>query len=282
VKVGLVASDGPNEDVAEAGAPTDQLLHAYAQAVARLAQMGAVVVVLPEKMAVMVDPDTRRVDAELQALAEKSRVQVVVGVVRVVPPSASSPAKTRYNEARIYTPGAPVESYDKEHMLPPFESSLTPGTSLTVLRAGGRSTPWGVAICKDMDFTRLSRRYGAVGAGLMLVPAWDFFLDWVQHGHMAVMRGVESGFSVARSAKGGSLYVSDDRGRILGETKSNAAPFSALLVSVPDSHDQTLFVRLGDWFAWAAVAILAFCLAQLARRRGAAPQRETFRGLEAH
>jgi apolipoprotein N-acyltransferase len=117
-----------------------------------------------------------------------------------------------------------------------------------------------------MDFTELSRRYGEAGAGLMLVPAWDFFMDLVWHGHMAVMRGVESGFTVVRSAKGGSLYVSDDRGRILAEIKSNAAPFSSLLASVPETHDRTLFLLWGDWFAWVAVAVLAGSVVQLVKR----------------
>jgi apolipoprotein N-acyltransferase len=80
---------------------------------------------------------------------------------------------------------------------------------------------------------------------------------------MAVMRGVESGFSVVRSAKGGSLFVSDDRGRILAEIRSNAALFSSLLVAAPGGHDRTLFVLWGDWFAWVAVALLVLCLLQL-------------------
>jgi apolipoprotein N-acyltransferase len=269
VTVGLVASDGANEHTASAGEASDRLLDAYATPVAKLAAQGAAVVVLPEKTGAVVDPDTGRVDEELESIADRAHVQLVVGVLRVVPASAGravtggDPVAVRYNEARIYTPGAPVASYDKEHMLPPFESNLTPGTALTLLRGpGGRST-WGVEICKDMDFTALSRRYGAAGAGLMLVPAWDFFRDWVSHGHIAIMRGVESGFSIVRSAKGGSLFVSDDRGRILAEIKSNAAPFSTLLVSVPQSHDGTLFLALGDWFAWAAVVILVICLLRL-------------------
>jgi apolipoprotein N-acyltransferase len=269
VKVGLVASDGPNERVVEEGAPADQLFRDYAARIVQLAKEGASVVVLPEKTAVVVDPDTGRVDAMFQTLADENRVRIVVGVVRVAPPGAGHPVKRRYNEARIYTPGAPVASYDKEHMLPPFESDLTPGTSLTLLRAGRRGGTWGVAICKDMDFTQLSRRYGEAGAGLMLVPGWDFFLDWIQHGHMAIMRGVESGFSIVRSAKGGSLFVSDDRGRILAELKSDAVPFSALLASVPAAHDATLFLWLGDWFAWVALAILIFCLVY--RRRHVEP-----------
>ncbi len=265
-RVGLVASDGRNEDVADDGAPTARLLQAYAGALAQLVQQGASVVVLPEKIGMVVDSDNGGVDAELQSLADTNHLRLVVGVLRVVPPGPGHPLKVRYNEARIYAPHAPVETYDKEHMLPPFESNLTPGTALTLLPASSGHATWGVAICKDMDFTQLSRRYGEAGAGLMLVPAWDFFMDWVWHGHMAVMRGVESGFSVVRSAKGGSLYVSDDRGRILAEIKSNAAPFSSLLASVPETHDRTLFLLWGDWFAWVAVAVLVLCLLQLVRR----------------
>lgn len=268
VEVGLVASDGPNEGVME-GAPAEQLFKDYALRVQQLAREGAAVVVLPEKTAVVVEPDTTRFDQQFQSLADQGRLRVVVGVLRVVPPGPGHPQKVRYNEARIYSPGARVESYDKEHMLPPFESNLTPGTSLTVLRADAGPGSWGVAVCKDMDFTQLSRHYGQAGAGLMLVPAWDFFQDWIQHGHMAIMRGVESGFGVVRSAKGGSLFVSDNRGRILAEIRSDTTPFTALAASVPQAHDPTLFLRLGDWFAWVAVALLVFCVAQLARRPAA-------------
>ena len=69
MSVGLVASDGPNEDVAEDGAPTARLYHAYETVVLQLAQARASVVVLPEKTGVVVDPLTREVDAQLQALA---------------------------------------------------------------------------------------------------------------------------------------------------------------------------------------------------------------------
>lgn len=264
VKVGLVASDGENEDVADDGAPTAKLYQAYGAEVGKLAAQGAQVVVIPEKLAVMVDPDTTTMDAVLQPLAEQDHVTIVAGVIRIVPPSAANPKKLRYNEARVYRPGQPVAAYDKEHMLPPFESNLTPGTELLTLHQP--SALWGVEICKDMDFTPLARKYGQQGVGLMLVPGWDFFLDYIAHGHMAIMRGVESGFGVVRAAKGGSLFVSDNRGRVLAETRSDAAPFSTLLAEVPAVHDKTLFLLLGDWFAWVAVAALAFCLVQLARR----------------
>jgi apolipoprotein N-acyltransferase len=53
------------------------------------------------------------------------------------------------------------------------------------------------------------------GWAYVLVPAWDFTLDGWLHDRMAVMRGVESGFTVVRAAKQALLTVSHDRGRIL-------------------------------------------------------------------
>jgi apolipoprotein N-acyltransferase len=252
IKVGLIASDSPTSpQVADEGAPTAKLFLDYAREASKLAARGAQVIVLPEKLGVAVDPDIRYSDALFQALADKTNATIVAGLIHVAPPR-------KYNQARVYAPGAPVLSYDKEHMLAPFESVFTPGTSLTLMSEP--SGTWGVEICKDMDFTPLSRQYGNASTGLMLVPAWDFDEDRWFHGHMAVMRGVESGFSVVRAAKRGYLTVSDNRGRILAETTSDSAPFATLLAQVPATHDSTLYLLLGDWFAWLALLLLAFTL----------------------
>lgn len=245
-KVGLVASDGPNERVADEGEATQRLFAAYAEAIAQLAAQGAEVVVIPEKLGVDT-PDATTADNVLQPLADHTGVTIVAGLISVEPPQ-------KFNQARVYRPRETVLHYDKKHMLPPFESRLAPGTTLVTLDRA--SSQWGVAICKDMDFPTPARDYGNAGSGLLLVPAWDFFADWIQHGHMAILRGVEYGFGVARAAKGGSLYVSDNRGRILAETKTDAAPFTTLLATVPDTHEPTFYLRWGDWFAWLSLALL--------------------------
>jgi apolipoprotein N-acyltransferase len=259
VRVGLIASDEPaNVDVADEGTKTERLFREYAATAEGLAARGAQVIVLPEKLGVAVDPDTKGIDAIFQSLADKTKSRIVVGLIEVSPP-------VKYNRARVYTPRAPLLTYDKHHMLPAFESNLRPGTTLTLMVEP--SGTWGVAICKDMDFTSLSRRYGEAGAGLMLVPAWDFVLDRWWHGHMAVMRGVESGFSITRTAKQGYLTVTDDRGRILAETRSDSAPFATLMANVPEAHETTLYQLLGDWFAWVTLATLVFALVQLYRSK---------------
>jgi apolipoprotein N-acyltransferase len=265
VKVGLAASDQPADvNVASAGPETARLLRDYAAEAESLAERGAQIIVLPEKLGVVADPDVASADALFQSVAGETKAGIVVGLIHVSPP-------VKYNQARVYAAGAEVRSYDKHHMLPAYEWMLKPGSALTLMYEP--SGTWGVAICKDMDFIRLSRQYGEAGTGLMLVPAWDFELDRAWHGHMAVMRGVESGFSVVRAAKQGYLTVSDGRGRILAESRSDTAPFSTVVADVPVEHDTTLYLLLGDWFAWLALAIAAFTLMQLFRRRGNSPAR---------
>jgi apolipoprotein N-acyltransferase len=262
VKVGLIASDTlANVKIAGSGADTGRLFESYAAQAERLAADGAQAIVLPEKVGLVLDSENGSADPIFQRLADRTGATIVVGEVHVAASPRDSPAK--YNQARIYQPHAAVLSYDKEHMLPPFESYLTPGTALVTLPR--QADPWGVAICKDMDFTPLSRKYGKAGVGLMLVPGWDFNVDRSWHGHMAVMRGVEDGFSIVRTAKDGYLTVSDNRGRVVAETRSDAAAFATLLATVPAVHSATVYLLLGDWFGWLACALLVFAVLQLCR-----------------
>lgn len=259
IRIGLVTSDAPeNAGIVAEGAATERLFHDYAKKAEELANSGAQVIVLPEKLGVVVDPDSSTTDALFQSVANKTKATIVVGLLHVSPPE-------KYNQARVYAPEAAVLSYDKHHMLPPFESSLKPGTSLTTMSRP--SGVWGVAICKDMDFTPLLREYGNQGVALMLVPGWDFNIDRAWHGHIAVMRAVEDGFTLVRAAKNGYLTVSDNRGRIISEARSDSAPYTTLLANVPVVHSRTIYLMLGDWFGWLAIAICLMSITRLIRSR---------------
>jgi len=248
VSVGLLASDSPENMLPTEPRDAQRLMLDYAGRVQTLLNQGAQVVVAPEKIVVVQEENIKAVDDLFAQAASSSGSNVVIGVARHAP-------KEWLNEARVYTPAnTPPLVYEKHHMLPPFESRFTVGNSRTILQKP--SGLWGVTICKDMDFPGLSREYGQEGVGLLLVPAWDFDADGWLHARMAILRGVENGFSIARAPRHGILSVSDSRGRVLAEQSTAAAPFSTILTKVPVRHEATFYSQAGNWFAWACIGVL--------------------------
>lgn len=68
---------------------------------------------------------------------------------------------------------------------------------------------------------------------MLLAPAWDFTEDGRLHSRMAVTRGVESGLTVARTARAGRVTVSDPFGRILAERVTADDDFTTLTADLP-------------------------------------------------
>jgi apolipoprotein N-acyltransferase len=271
VKVGLMAT-GVDTTFPHDDTTALKLLQDYSDKTASVAAQGVEVIVLPEKIALISDQATSQADTLYSAAAARAKAQIVVGVDR-------GTRTRRFNEARLYSPGGTVAAiYDKHHMVPRFEDADQPGTTITVFDQP--SGVWGMQICKDMDFPSLSRQYGARGVGLLLVPAWDFTLDGWLHDRMAVMRGVESGFTIVRAAKQGLLTVSDDRGRILAQQDAATVRFASLVATAPVRHDNTLYTRWGDWFAWLnGAGLLVLLLSQAQRRRQPAGQKAPAAGV---
>ncbi len=255
VTIALIASDTdpmPRSDEAAL-----RLMKGYVDAVERVSKPVAVFL-LPEKIAVVPAQAVPRLDAMFGGAAQRTHSTIIAGVDRIT-------GRRRANEARVYSPqGTLTATYQKHHLIPGFEDIDTPGTATLILHRP--SGTWGIQICKDLDFPSLSREYGRAGAGLVLVPAWDFITDAWLHGRMAMMRGVESGFTVVRAAKEGTLTVSDRRGVVLAESNSHDAAFTIKVVNAPVSHRGTVYALAGDWFAWANCVLLIAVLVMIRRR----------------
>ena len=118
-----------------------------------------------------------------------------------------------------------------------------------------QGTLTGIAICKDMDFPRLGREYSRQDVRLMLVPAWDFGRDNWQHSRVAILRGVEGGYTIARAAKEGFLTLSDSYGRVLYQAPSTNRPYASLVAKVPVGTGETLYALIGNTFGWLALVL---------------------------
>jgi apolipoprotein N-acyltransferase len=247
-RVALIDSDGTvgprqkEDDSAELAA-----VDAYAAQIERLRGRGVQLVVLPENIS--------RIDASQQSAAEAKLAAAAqaVGATLVSGFSARVDGAPR-NVAWAFSPGAaaPV-TYEKRHLVPVLESSVfKPGPGPVVLPNGTA-----LEICLDMDFQRMLRRDERVTRPkLLAVPAWDFGADGWFHARDAVLRSVENGVPMARSARNGLLTLNDRFGRVVAEAPT-VAGFTTLVGELPlgGRGGATLYDRIGDLFGWLCLAL---------------------------
>jgi apolipoprotein N-acyltransferase len=247
VTIGLASSD-QRPLLAKDEVGSAALVRAYTGSIDQLAAKGAKIVVIPEKIGpVSSQAGGPTLDAFSEA-AKKNNVIVIAGVDQPDKP-------LKHNLAFVYGPdGNQLLVYEKHFMVPHWEDGYERGNKIA--RFPAPHANWGVVICKDMDFPALSRQYANQGVQLMYAPAWDFVVDDWLHGRMAVLRGVESGFAIARSAKQGLMTISDNRGRILAEQHSADSGPATVIGTIALSPERTPYSRFGDWFAWLNLAAL--------------------------
>jgi apolipoprotein N-acyltransferase len=230
--------------------------NAYTPQIERAADDARRIIVLPEKIAHLSPGDRAAAIEQLAEIARRRDILIVAG-------ADDEPDDGRFNRAFAFTRDA-WQSYDKRHMIPGLESEFAPGGGPLIFEHEG--VRYGVAICKDMDFPALGREYA--GIDVMLVPAWDFAEDAWLHSRMGILRGIESGYAIARSARNGALTVSDAYGRVSYEAPSG--PQTAYNVEIPSSGPGvTLYARIGDAFGWSMLALAALLIGWTiwARRR---------------
>lgn len=258
LRIGLVSLEKPIRPALH-DAQGQALQARYVEAIDRLASAGARIVLIPETSFATTDSTI----PAFAAAAQRDGVVVDAGIDFKGDPQAER------NMVMVFQPGvaAPVR-YNKHHLIPGFENHYTPGEHYRML---GGTPRVGLAICKDMDFHDIGHAYARRDAQLLLVPAWDFRIDGWLHSRMAIMRGVESGFALARAARSGRLTLSDDRGRVVAEASSEQHD-AELVGELPLRQTHTLYGRCGNWFVWLDLAALLVLLALAVRppfRRGA-------------
>ncbi len=261
IPIGLAVSDADQEKSfsTENAAGGLSVVRAYAHRAAVLAHQGARMVVLPEKCVGLTPETVEAARTLLREAAKNNTVDIVAGLNLLGLPQ-------RRNTAVVFgARGNVALEYDKQHLVPGFEAKYHRGNTPGLI--AGTNPVIGVAICKDLDFVPLGREYARAETGLLLVPAWDFVNDGWLHSRMAVMRGVEGGYAVARSASGGRLTVSDANGRVQAERTSDASAEVLLEADVPVGPGGTFYSRTGDWFAWLCLGIAAVCLYSVGKSR---------------
>jgi apolipoprotein N-acyltransferase len=272
VRVALIASENLAPE-SESTDPTDaaDILTVYAKMAHQAASKGAQIVVMPEKIIGVAPSYEWDVVLGLERVAQMSHVWLVVGLNQI----GRSPKR---NIAVVFDPdGKIVASYAKHHPIPSLEWDYKPGSKPAVFDA-----PWGrtaVLISQDLDFPDTARQLAALDVRVVVAPASDWQGSEVIHQRMSVVRGVESGFSLARAARGGMLSANDSRGRLIAARKPVHGEDTMALGNLPIGTGRTLYSRTDDWFGRLCVTFTILLMLRLVvsilssaqtRRRGAA------------
>lgn len=227
------------------------VVSSYTGEIDELSSQQISIVVLPEKIAGVTDAYSQEVHQLFSDCARRNHVMIVAGINHTQNDSL-------FNEAWVFgNNGSQIAVYKKVFMVPGIELGYSTGKSITTIPSAG--VEYGIQICKDMDFPAWSQQYGKAHVNVMLIPAWDFTADGYVHACMAVMRGVENGFSELRCAQEGNLTFSDSYGRIVATSTSGETSPAVIIASIPAGNGSTFYGSHGEWFGWLNVMLLT-CL----------------------
>jgi apolipoprotein N-acyltransferase len=219
-----------------------------------------------------------RLVAELQVLSQEVRAPLLVG-------SVDGDRIGLYNSAFLLTGRGIIAKYDKIHLVPfgeyvplarvigfvrrwaEFISEFQAGVAPRIF--GEEPAPFGVVICYEGIFPELFRKFVAGGALYMVNITNDAWFGttsgpW-QHLAMLPFRAVENRVAIARAANTGvSAFVEPD-----GRIAKTLGLFERGVLSarLPLRRGKTFYTRIGDLFAYAALAISAAGLALGGLRR---------------
>ena len=241
VRVAMVASDRliPQSESGDMSDAAD-IVALYAKLVHKVADGRTQVVVLPEKLVGVSPRYEWDVVQGFSRIASMSHVWLVIGLNQI----DRSPKR---NIAVVFDPdGKIVAAYAKHHLISSLEWDYKPGSKPAIFDA-----PWGrtaVLISQDLDFIDTARELAAHDVRVVLAPASDWRGSELIHQRMAVLRGVEDGFSLARAARGGMVSASDSRGRQIAARITSPIDDAIATADLPLGPGHTLYSRNGDWF----------------------------------
>lgn len=289
IRVGIIQGNVPQDEKWDP-ARASEILGRYLRLSREAAASGAQLLVWPESSTPFFleeDPVGR---AAIADLAVETGTYILIGSDQV---ERGSPARY-YNAAFLVGPdGRTLDVYRKMHLVPFGEyvpladllffvsplveavSDFTPGDEATVMRVGRGSLS--TAICYEVVYPDLVRQFVTGGAELLTTITNDAWYGYssapYQHFEQAVMRAIEQGRYLVRSANTGISAIVDPYGRIL--QRSGLFETVTLTGEVSFLDGTTFYGRTGDLVAWAAILFTALSVAVTltVRRPSRSPRR---------
>jgi len=185
-----------------------------------------------------------------------------------------------YNSAfMLDTAGATAAVYRKIHLVPfgeyvPFQrllffvgplveavSAFSAGTRVTMLPVDGHMVS--TAICYEVTYPSLAREAVRQGSEMLTTITNDAWYGEssaaFQHFEMAMMRAIEQGRYLVRSANTGISGIVDPYGRVL--IRTSLFETVAVVGEARFVQTTTVYARIGDLAAYVSAAVVVLALA---------------------
>jgi len=283
VRVGLIQGNIAQEDKWKAD-EARRIFTTYMAMTRDAVGRGAEWVIWPESSTPFRFEDDPEGQATLRALTRELHVPLLFGSDQQEYGAADS--VRLYNAAFMLSPeGATAAVYRKIHLVPwgefiplkrwlyfvsPIVDTLTdfsPGTSVVMLPVGRHVVS--TAICYEVIFPSLMRQAVQGGSELLTTITNDAWYGNssapYQHFQLASMRAIEQGRYLARAANTGITGVVDPYGRVVQQTTLFEP--AVVVEEVRFLTDRTIYSRIGDVVAYAAMALVAVSLIVIRPRR---------------
>jgi apolipoprotein N-acyltransferase len=279
IRIGLIQANIPQEDKWKSG-EARRIFTTYIAMTRDAVKRGAEYVIWPESATPFMFEQDPVGQATLRALAQELHIPILFGSDQEV----TQPQPALYNAAFLVAPdGKTAAVYRKIHLVPwgefipmkrllffvsPLVDSFTdfsPGTSMVMLPIGSHLTS--TAICYEVVYPSLTRQAVEAGSELLTTITNDAWYGYssapYQHFALASMRAIEQGRYLARAANTGISGVVDPYGHIVQQ--SGIFEQAALVDQVRFLKDRTIYSRIGDVIAYAAIAVVVLGLIVLRR-----------------
>ncbi len=280
LRVGIVQGNVPQDEKWNP-AYRDDILGRYLRMTRQAAAEGATVVIWPESSTPFIfGRDQARTEA-VRAAAYEDGIHLVIGSDDVAPEGTPY-----YNAAFMIDPrGETTGVYRKMQLVPfgeyiPMRSLLffaqplvegvadfAPGEAMTLLPVGERQLS--VAVCYEVVFPWHGRLAARTGSELLTTITNDAWYGTTsaphQHFEQARVRAVETGRYLVRAANTGISAIVDPYGRVVART--NLFETATLVGDVRWHTAPTVYMRIGDSFVFACLAITALALGTTFRKK---------------
>jgi apolipoprotein N-acyltransferase len=215
------------------------------------AQAGAKIVAWSEAAAFVLKEDEPTLLARAQMLARDQDIYLQFAVVVVLSTDRFPFAE---NRAVLIAPSGQV-LWDYLKTIHPLGdvSLFAPGSGIIPVAetAYGRLA---TAICFDADFPSFIQQAGESRADILLLPAKDWQPIHVTHARAATFRAIENGCSLVRPTGDGLSIAVDQLGQVLAIASDYQTDSLGMVADVPTRGTPTIFVYVGDSFAYLCFA----------------------------